>query len=198
MPDFNPFSNDEFSSPEVTQNKTQKPAGAGFDMNKIIIIAAALIIFAMGWFLNDLMNIGKPSKSNELAFTSNEVKAQLKNDTIIFLNYFLNMNYSTFKDNRRRAEDFMTPEQLSTYKSVFYETTFTDKIMASGLATDYIYSEAIPGVLENGLPAIKVIGTIKYTSVKKNVSDEMPITIIVGWKKNENGTYKVDNILLGD
>jgi len=63
------------------------------------------------------------------------------------------------------------------------------------LTTNYVYNQLVEGVYK-GKPAVKVIGLIKYSSTKTNVSDEMPITAVLVWVKDTNGIWKVDNVLV--
>jgi hypothetical protein len=189
MPDtFDPFKDYSVNN---EQPQTKKSAGNSLFYNIVIVAGIALVsVMATATYFMTM----KP-KNDATEFTHNSVVAELKSKSVLFCNQFFNLSYSTYKDARRRAEEYMTSNLLTEYKEVMYDTPFTDEIMSSSLATDYIYNQVIEGVLD-GKAAIKVIGVIKYTSVKKNVSVEMPITAVLIWTKDTNSTWKIDNLVL--
>ena len=174
--------------------KPNKGNGSGFNLMVIIAAVSVVILFLVGAFLYFSKSI-KGKQPAEQTFNTNIVIAQLKSQSILFCNDFFNLSYTTYKDARDRAQQFMTANLLTQYKEVFYDTPFTDEITNSGLATDYTYNQVLEGVI-NKQAAIKVIGSIKYTSVKKNVSVEMPITAVLIWAKDTNGVWKIDNLYL--
>ena len=185
---FDPFKD---YSTNNEQPQTKKPQVNNLYVNIVIIIG--IVVVSVAATATYFMTM-KP-KSDATTFTHNPVVAELKSKSVLFCNQFFNLSYSTYKDARRRAEEYMTSNLLTEYKEVMYDTPFTDEIMTSGLATDYIYNQVLEGVL-NGQAAIKVIGVIKYTSVKKNVSVEMPITAVLIWTKDTNSIWKIDNLIL--
>ncbi len=188
---FNPFQQEDFGTEPVPKEK--KP-GAGGQNNIALIVGAAVVICMLLFIGYYYLSQSKPKQSDQ-NFSSNPVVTELKSKSIVFCNYFFNLSFTTYKDSRRKAEEFFTPDELTVYKETFYDTPFTDEVINSGLETNYYYNQIIEGVLE-GQAAIKVIGYIKYTSLKKNVSVEMPITAVLVWMKDTNQTWKIDNLIL--
>jgi len=186
---YNPFQEDDIAGdlPEESGQKTK----TNINSLPLIIIGGILIIIAIVVYVLIAM---KGSNNKDTTMQSrNPVVSKLKSESVLFLNHFFNLNYTMFKEERRRAEKYMTSSLLTQYKEIFYDNMFTDEIVLSKLATDYIYNDILAGVIE-GKPVIKVIGVIKYTSTKKNVSVEMPITMILYWQKNTDGLWKIDKI----
>lgn len=180
--------------PVKEEKQSKKGNGQGFNMGAIgaIALIALLLVGGTVWYILKSL---KAAPQTEQTFNTNIVIAQLKSQSILFCNNFFNLSYTTYKDARDRAQQSMTPNLLTQYKEIFYDTPFTDEITNSGLATDYTYNQVLEGVI-NKQAAIKVIGSIKYTSVKKNVSVEMPITAVLIWVKDTNGVWKIDNLYL--
>jgi hypothetical protein len=189
------FQADDLNSDQVSEvKKPNKGSGHGFSITVFILAVVFSVMFLIGVFFYFSKSItGK--QPAEKTFNTNIVIAQLKSQSILFCNNFFNLSYTTYKDARDRAQQFMTANLLTQYKEIFYDTPFTDEITNSGLATDYTYNQVLEGVI-NKQAAIKVIGSIKYTSVKKNVSVEMPITAVLIWVKDVNGVWKIDNLYL--
>jgi hypothetical protein len=194
---YNPFGADELSDSTI-----ETPQQGNEDKNNkntffiFIILGAVLLLSAGGYYAFNLENTKKKTIEGEVAV--NTVKTQLKIDSVIFLNHLLNMNYTSFRDERNKAEEFMTTELKTSYENIFYETSFSDSITNGYLTTNFTYNDILPVAIQGmpGVPAIKVIGVIKYSSVKKNVFVEMPITIILAWKKDTDGIFKIDNIVM--
>jgi uncharacterized SAM-binding protein YcdF (DUF218 family) len=199
---YNPFSQEDTPTDMQDNNKSSNNNRAGMSggLKYVLVVVGALIILSVSVFAY-LSFSGGSKKDTSRGYSRNLVSAQLKVDTVIFLNHYLNMNYTMFKDERRRAEKFMTPNLLTQYKNVFYQTAFVQEILEKKLTTSYIYNEVIATVYENKTtnnryPAVRVIGNLKYNSVKKNIPIEMPITITCVWQKSKDGIWKIDNLLM--
>ena len=194
---FHPFENND-PVPEPDSGNS-KPKGQGLSPFALVgaVLGALILLGTVAYFA---FGLNTPAKTQGLTIEKNDVKSQLSADSVIFASHLLNMSYTTFKDERRAAEKYMNEKCLSEYQSVIYDTQFTDQIANGYLSTNYRYSEVIPVKYKDPegtlWPAVKVIGVINYTSTKKNVSVEMPITLTIVWDKDKNGTYKVDNILM--
>jgi hypothetical protein len=192
----NQFQADDLNTETIKEDKktTGKGSGQGFNMGAIagIVVIVLILVGLTAWYMSKSL---KAAPQTEQTFNTNIVIAQLKSQSILFCNNFFNLSYTTYKDARDRAQQSMTPNLLTQYKEIFYDTPFTDEITNSGLATDYTYNQVLKGV-DPKQTAIKVIGSIKYTSTKKNVSVEMPITAVLIWVKDPNGVWKIDNLYL--
>jgi hypothetical protein len=176
-----------------------RPSGDRQKTNFVFIgLAVLAVLVFVGVVFYSMTGSGSNSKTTT---PQRDIGAsELKLKTVQFLNHFLNLSYNTFAKERELSESFMLPEYKSTYKEKFYVTEFTDKVIKSGLAVNYRYSEIIPDVYKQAdgtvFPEVRVIGLAKYTSVRKNVSVEMPFTIGVVWELDENKLWKVSDVLV--
>ena len=180
--------------PTKEENRSNKGNGQRLKWMPIILtVLGVIVVFAFTTLY--VMNLVKGKPQVEQSFNQNPVVAQLKSQSILFCNQFFNLSYTTYKDARDKAQQYMSSNLLTQYKETFYDTPFTDQVTNSGLATDYTYNQVLEGVIDHHA-AIKVIGSIKYTSIKRNVSVEMPITAVLVWLKDVNGVWKIDNLYL--
>ena len=186
----NPFKKDDTSSNSLGDSSRKRASLV--PVSFLITVSVVFLIIISG--LSYLLFIS--SKKDDSSFRHTPAVAQLKSESINFCNYLFNLSYTTFKDARTKAEGFMISNFLTEYKELFYNSKFSDKILNEGvLTTNYVYNQLVEGVYK-GKPAVKVIGTFKYASTKTIVSDEMTITAVLVWVKDNNGIWKVDNVLI--
>jgi hypothetical protein len=186
----NPFKKDDTSNNSLGDSNRKRGSLVPVSVVVALLIISLTIISGLSYMLFI------SSKKDDSSFRHTPAVTELKSKSIDFCNYFFNLSYTTFKDARTKAEDYMTSNFLTEYKELFYNSRFSDRILNEGvLTTNYVYNQLVEGVYK-GKPAVKVIGLIKYSSTKTNVSDEMPITAVLVWVKDNNGIWKVDNVLV--
>src|ERR1035437_965519 len=205
MTEFNPFQKKAGGLGNIKDapiQKSQSPQKSSIltqlKIKPSIIVIIIAVLGLGGYFIYHLLQTNKTAQKDTGEKVDSRVTL-MKNESVLFLNHYLNLNYSVFKEERSAAEAFMTPELLSEYKENFYDNAFVQSALVNEFATDFYYNQIIPTTYtdsENvGWPAIKIIGLAKYTSTIEYFSLEMPFTILLVFTKDAEGNYKkIDNI----
>jgi hypothetical protein len=207
MSDFNPFlkkssSLGNLNTTQPQQNQSNKKLiSTNFKIKPSIFIIFVVAILLTGYLFYQSSKINKPAADNNAVKVGTKADqiTIMKHTSIMFLTHYLNLNYTVFKEERTKAESYMTPDQLAEYKPAYYNNEFVNKIIMSQFVTAYYYNSVLPVTMEddngNAWPAIQIIGVTKYTSMIKNIILECPFKATLGFVKDAEGNYtKIDMI----